>query len=87
MSVVKILINSFAKVHRFHQLISRYDGEFDLLQDRYVIDAKSQLGIFSLDISRPIRLRIHNDEQLDQILESIATYLVPVTKNEDKTED
>ena len=82
MSSVKILINSFAKVHRFHQIISRFDGEFDLLQDRYVIDAKSQLGIFSLDISRPIRLLIHSDENLDQILESISAYLLPVPKNE-----
>ena len=83
MSSVKILINSFAKVHRFHQLISQFDGEFDLLQDRYVIDAKSQLGIFSLDISRPIRLKIHSDENLDQILESISAYLVPVPKTKE----
>lgn len=83
MSSVKILINSFAKVRRFHQLISQFDGDFDLLQDRYVIDAKSQLGIFSLDISRPLRLDIHSDENLDHILETIAEYLVPVSKNED----
>lgn len=81
MCSVKILINSFAKVRRFHQLISLFDGDFDLLQDRYVVNAKSQLGIFSLDISRPIRLHIHSDENLNQILESISAYLIPARKD------
>ena len=83
MSSVKVLINSFAKVRRFHHLISQFDGEFDLLQDRYVIDAKSQLGIFSLDISRPLILEIRSDENLDQILEAISAYLVPAEKEEE----
>ena len=46
MKSVRILINSFAKARRFHHVIAQFDGEFDLLQDRYVINAKSQLGIF-----------------------------------------
>lgn len=84
MCSVKILINSFAKARRFHQLIFRFSGEFDLLQDRYVVDAKSQLGIFSLDISRPLCLQIRSNENLDTILETICDYLVP-TSAEEKT--
>lgn len=82
MSSVKILINSFAKVRRFHHAIAQFDGEFDLLQGRYVVNAKSQLGIFSLDISRPLRLDIHSEEDLDQILESIAPYLYQPPKKD-----
>lgn len=77
MSSVKILINSFAKARRFHHAISAFDGEFDLLQDRYVVNAKSQLGIFSLDISRPLRLDIHSEDNLDCILEAISAFLIP----------
>lgn len=81
MSSVKVLINSFAKARRFHHLLSQFDGDFDLLQDRYIVDAKSQLGIFSLDISRPLRLDIHSDENLDSILEVISDFLVPCSQN------
>ena len=75
MKSVRILINSFAKARRFHHVIAQFDGEFDLLQDRYVINAKSQLGIFSLDISRPIRLDIYSEESMDRIMEGIAPFL------------
>ncbi len=77
MNSVKVLINSFAKARRFHHIISQFDGEFDLLQDRYIVNAKSQLGIFSLDISRPLRLDIHSEDNLDRILESISSFLIP----------
>ena len=79
MSSVKVLINSFAKARRFHHIISQFDGEFDLLQDRYIVNAKFQLGIFSLDISRPLRLDIHSEDNLDHILETISSFLVPST--------
>ena len=75
MKSVRILINSFAKARRFHHVIAQFDGEFDLLQDRYVINAKSQLGIISLDISRPIRLDIYSEESMDRIMVGIAPFL------------
>ena len=43
MKSVRILINSFAKARRFHHVIAQFDGEFDLLQDRYVINATRDL--------------------------------------------
>lgn len=43
---------------------------------RYVIDAKSIMGIFSLDISKPIDLNIHNADNLDEIMEQLQPYLV-----------
>ena len=48
----------------------------DLISGRYVIDAKSIMGIFSLDLSKSIDLAIHAEEELDKILEVINPYLV-----------
>ena len=73
---VKISLNSIDKVKSFVNDISGFNAEFDLVSGRYVIDAKSIMGIFSLDLSKPIELAIHSEANLDEIMEVIKPYLV-----------
>ena len=76
MKTIKISLNSIDKVKTFVNEINRFEAEFDLVSGRYVIDAKSIMGIFSLDISKPIDLNIHTDgEQLDEILARLESYI------------
>ena len=56
MKTAKISLNSIDKVKAFVNEISKFDCDFDLVSGRYVIDAKSIMGIFSLDLSKPIDL-------------------------------
>ena len=72
---VKISLNSIDKVKSFVNDISGFNAEFDLVSGRYVIDAKSIMGIFSLDLSKPIDLNIHADTDIDTILAVLAPYL------------
>lgn len=65
MKTVKISLNSIDKVKAFVNEVTKYDAEFDLVSGRYVIDAKSIMGIFSLDLSKPIELVIHAEDHLD----------------------
>ena len=75
MKTVKISLNSIDKVKKFVTDISKFDCDFDLVSGRYVIDAKSIMGIFSLDLSKSITLNIHADgDLLDSILEVVDTY-------------
>jgi len=77
MKTVKISLNSIDKVKTFVNEINRFDSEFDLVSGRYVIDAQSIMGIFSLDISKPIDLNIHDDsEQLNEILARLEAYII-----------
>ncbi|MCI6914941.1 MAG: HPr family phosphocarrier protein [Lachnospiraceae bacterium] len=76
MTTVKVSLNSIDKVKSFVNDISGFKADFDLVAGRYVIDAKSIMGIFSLDISKPIQLNIYADKDVDQILESIKPYVV-----------
>ena len=76
MTTVKISLDSIDKVKAFVNTITRFDSDFDLISGRYVIDAKSIMGIFSLDLSKPIELTIHNDDNVNAILETIAPYVV-----------
>ena len=76
MKSVEISLNSIDKVKSFVNEIAKFDSDFDLVSGRYVIDAKSIMGIFSLDLSKPIDLNIHADENLDTILSVLAPYIV-----------
>ena len=75
MKTVSICLNSIDKVKSFVNDISKFDSDFDLVSGRYVIDAKSIMGIFSLDLSKPIVLNIHSDEGIDDILAILNPYL------------
>ena len=75
MKTVKISLNSIDKVKSFVNIISQYDSDFDLISGRYVIDAKSIMGIFSLDLSQNIDLTIHADND-SEIVDAIKDYIV-----------
>ena len=76
MKTAQISSNSIDKVKSFVSAITQFDFDFDLISGRYVFDAKSIMGIFSLDLSKPIDLAIHSEENLDEIMEVIKPYLV-----------
>jgi phosphotransferase system HPr-like phosphotransfer protein len=59
MDSVTITLNTIDKVKKFVNVTNKLDGEFDIVSDRYVIDAKSIMGIFSLDLSKPLTLKLH----------------------------
>lgn len=68
--------DTLAKVKSFVNEVTKFDNEFDLVSGRYVVDAKSIMGIFSLDLTRPITLNIHTDENVDKILDALKDYLI-----------
>ena len=77
MKTVKVSLNSIDKVKTFVNDINLFDCDFDLVSGRYVIDAKSIMGIFSLDLSKSIDLNIHADAaKTEEILSVLAPYIV-----------
>ena len=70
-------LNSIEKVKGFVSVISNIEGYFDLGSGRYVVDAKSIMGIFSMDLSDNVELRIlETNEKLSEIEKAIEPYLV-----------
>ena len=76
MKTIRISLNSIDKVKSFVNDLAKFDADFNLVSGRYVIDAKSIMGIFSLDLSKPIDLNIHAEAELDTILETLKPYMV-----------
>lgn len=76
MKTVRISLNSIDKVKSFVNDLTKFDVDFDLVSGRYVIDAKSIMGIFSLDLSKPIDLNIHTEHNTEDILELLSPYII-----------
>ena len=76
MKTVQISLNSIDKVKSFVNDITKFNNDFDLVSGRYVIDAKSIMGIFSLDLSKPINLNTHAEENMEDILKVLAPYII-----------
>ena len=74
MKKVVISIGSITDVKSFVNIVSKYDFEIDLISGRYVVDAKSIMGIFSLDLGKPIDVEIHSDS-CDKLLEELAPFI------------
>lgn len=74
---VTIKLDSIDAVREFVNTVNRFTSDFDLISGRYVIDAKSIMGIFSLDLSKPLVLEIHeNNNEHDALMEALKTFTV-----------
>ena len=76
MKTVTVSLNTIDKVKDFVNTVTGFDCDFDLVSGRYVIDAKSIMGIFSLDLSRPIDLTIHAEENVAEILQTLEPFII-----------
>ena len=74
MKTLQISLNSIDKVKAFVNDVTKFDCDFDLVSGRYVIDAKSIMGIFSLDLSKPITLNVHAEENAEEIMAVLENY-------------
>lgn len=75
MKSVKISLSMAESVKKFVGIVSKYPYDIDLRSGRYVIDAKSLLGIFSLDLSKPVVLEIYSDN-CDDLVNELKDYIV-----------
>ena len=74
MKTLQISLNSIDKVKSFVNDVTKFDCDFDLVSGRYGIDAKSIMGIFSLDLSKPITLNVHAEENAEEIMAVLENY-------------
>ena len=62
MKTFNIILSSINDVKNFVNIVNKYDFDIDLTSDRYVVDAKSIMGIFSLDLTKAIKVEIYSDD-------------------------
>ncbi len=63
MNSINIKLDSIEKVKKFVHLVATVESDLDLVSSRYTIDAKSIMGIFSLDLSKELKLVVSSDDE------------------------
>ena len=74
MKSATVFLPTIGEVKEFVGIISRYSFDIDLASGRHTVDAKSIMGIFSLDLSKPLRVEFHTDDPAD-FFEVIARFI------------
>ena len=75
MKTVNIKFTTIKDVQDFVKIVTRHEGDIDLVSGRYTIDAKSIMGIFSLDLMNPIQLNAYSDNT-EALFEDLKPYIV-----------
>lgn len=75
MEVMTLFFTQVNQVKDFVDLVSRYDFDVDLASDRYTVNAKSMLGIYSLDLSKPVNVVIHSSD-CKQLVDELKEFSV-----------
>ncbi len=75
MTTIDIRLTTLEDVRNFVNIVTRYDIDIDLSSGRYVVDAKSIMGIFSLDLLSPIKLTAHS-ENTEKLFEELKPYII-----------
>ena len=75
MRTVKIRLNGVDDIRAFVNAVTMYEYDIDLRGGRYVVDAKSIMGIFSLDLSAPIEMVIYGEKE-DELIDKVKNFLV-----------
>ena len=75
MKTCQIKLASILDVREFVEIVTKYDIEIDLCSGRYVVDAKSIMGIFSLDLMNAITLTAHTDNT-DKLFTELSRFMV-----------
>ncbi|MBE6629486.1 MAG: HPr family phosphocarrier protein [Ruminococcaceae bacterium] len=75
MKSIEIRLSTIADVQEFVSIVARSPIDIDLLSGRYVVDAKSIMGIFSLDLLNPIKLNAHSDDT-DELFAALDRFIV-----------
>jgi phosphocarrier protein HPr len=68
MKTIEVLLNNIQRVKEFNAIVSYYPYDIDVKSDRYLVNAKSIMGIFSIDLSKPVEVQIHSNDYEDLLL-------------------
>jgi len=72
----EVFLGSINDVKTFVNIVNRYNCDVDMVSGRYTIDAKSIMGIFSLDLTKPITLKTSDSEEAKALIKELDKFIV-----------
>ena len=81
-----VVLNDFTLIKDFVTRAQSCEGDIDIssTDNRYTVDAKSIMGVFSLDLSKPVRIIFHNRDDYERLMSYITAHFSDIAVNENK---
>ena len=76
MQAVTISLTQVQQVQQFVNLVSKYPFDVDIVSGRYTVNAKSLLGIYSLDLNKPLKVLIYSDD-CEELKTELKEFMLP----------
>jgi hypothetical protein len=76
MKSIYIKLTTVDDVYTLVKSLRAFDGDVDLVSGRYIVDGRSLLGIFSLDLTKPVELVFHDEEKAPELYELLKKFVV-----------
>ena len=76
MYTAQIMLSSIEDVRNFVNLTNQCDFDINLTNEKYKIDAKSIMGIFSLELSKPLLLTVYGEDELEDIENALKPFIL-----------
>lgn len=76
MKTAEVMLTTINDVKNFIEKSNKYDFDIVLVSGKYAVNAKSLMGIFSLDLSKKITIEIHSDDKADAFLNDISDFVI-----------
>jgi len=76
MTHATVLLDSIDKVRDFVDTLTKFKSGVDMVKGSGTLDARSIMGLFSFDLSKPHEIIIHDEGETDSILKAISQYIV-----------
>lgn len=77
MRKIKINLNSYENAKKFNVITNKFDCDIDVIKDRYIVDGKSLMGLFTLDLTQDIYVQIISDDEneIDRFVREIKEFI------------
>lgn len=75
MKSLDINLDSVGKIKNFIEITSKFESDLDLISDRYIVNAKSILGVLSLDLKKALKLNIQDEKIFDDLKSQLKPFL------------
>lgn len=74
---LKVKLNNYNNAKKFNELTNTFVSDIDVMKGRYIIDAKSLMGLFTLDLSSPIMVELHSEdtEEIERFAEVMKEFV------------
>lgn len=73
---ITINLNTVSEIKKFINVVSAFESDVDIISEHYVCDAKSIMAVFSYNLTKPVQVEIHsnNENEIEKFVNAMKEF-------------